>query len=398
MKADASLFCEEERIIADAEALVGRSEERLSAWDYSMLLAHYKRLYRQSARLVKMSDRMQGQLNRLNEDLTRSEEKYRRIFEESMQGIYSSSTAGRFLDCNPAMSRILGYDSPEALCGEVRDIGAEIYLSPSHRNSLLHTLRQNKIVTDYPLQLRRPDGGLIWVELSTRGVFDAEGVLVEMEGLVADVTQKRCMLEKLKNLARRDGLTGLWNRRYFMELGRREMHRADREGTPLSIVYLDADHFKRINDTYGHDAGDQVLKDIAAMGTGLLRQLDIFGRMGGEEFAILLPDATVDGAAHVAEKLRTMLEINPMRLPCGSSVRVTASFGVAQLDPDCPCLERLVTLADKALYEAKHDGRNRVVCARPCPQPSVDRSSVPRLRKMRHSDMETLDSACPKVK
>lgn len=365
MKQDNSLFCDEEDLIRGAENLLTQCPDVLPTGQFAALLDNYKKLYRQSVRLVKMGDRMQGQLNRLNDQLAKSEEKYRSIFESSIQGIYRSIPQGRFLDLNPAMAKMFGYDSATQMVQEVTDITEDIFLSREQRASFLESLQRKGVLRDYPLKLRRRDGERIWVEVCTRGLFDASGRLREMEGVVADVTEKRRMLKKLENLARRDGLTGLWNRRFFFELGQRELARALRDRSALSLIYFDADHFKNINDTHGHETGDLVLKELVTLGSRLLRELDIFGRMGGEEFAILLPETSSGGALHVAEKLRRAFEEHRVIAP-QATVRFTASFGVAQYCPGCPCLEHLISLADKALYKAKAGGRNRVASAAPC--------------------------------
>lgn len=354
MSAEISLFRDEESVIAHAEV---RLESAGS--DYAYLLEQYKKLYRQSKRLVKMGDRMQGQLNRLNEELARSEEKYRSIFESSVQGIYRSTVEGRLLDANPAMARIFGFASSGEMMARVANIDLELFLNPSRRASCLEQLRRNGQIKDYPLRLQRRDGAVIWVELNVRGVFDEAGELVEVEGLVADITEKRRMLRELEELARRDGLTGLWNRRYFMELGQREMARALRDNLPLSLIFFDVDHFKSINDVHGHDAGDKVLAELARIVERNLREIDIFGRMGGEEFAALLPGAAVEDAERVAEKLRAAMEAHVVTVG-ERSIRCTVSLGVTAREGPTDCLCELIQVADKAMYAAKRGGRNRV--------------------------------------
>ncbi len=355
MNSSGSLFSDEERTIALAEAQLDAGAPLLPAADYDALLKQYKKLYRQSTRLIKMGDRMQGQLNRLNEELAKSEEKYRGIFESSIQGIFRSKPEGHFLDLNPAMARIFGYDSvTEMLC-----CSSDIFLSPGQRREFLQKLAKDGVLKDFPLELRRSDGSSIWVEICARGSFDDSGELVELDGLVADITEKRRMLKELQELARCDGLTGLFNRRYFVELGQRELLRAQRENTPLSLVYFDADHFKRVNDTYGHDAGDKVLQEIARLGRNTLRALDIFGRIGGEEFAVLLPGTSGRDAIFVAEKMRRTFEAHTVNTQQGC-IRFTASFGVSCNQQHVVCLDDMLKSADSALYEAKRSGRNTI--------------------------------------
>ena len=166
-----------------------------------------------------------------------------------------------------------------------------------------------------------------------------------------------------------DGLTRLANRRSFIERGRSELSRAQRMGTsPVACVMVDLDHFKRINDTHGHHAGDQVLVVASAIMMENARQYDEVGRYGGEEFAILLPGASMEAAAMVAERIRARIEATPVDVD-GKTVRMTASFGVSCYPaPGVGNLNDLLKAADKALYVAKEGGRNRVCLAEPEPE------------------------------
>jgi diguanylate cyclase (GGDEF)-like protein len=170
---------------------------------------------------------------------------------------------------------------------------------------------------------------------------------------------------RLEALSRTDELTGLNNRRYFMELATTELGRVRRHATPLALMMIDADHFKYINDTMGHLCGDRVL---AAIGKALrigIRNYDIAGRYGGEEFALLLPQTRPDDARSVAERCRQTIASTEVEHD-GQSVRVTVSVGIAAL-PEAPAsnIEELVKFADEALYRAKAGGRNQVVVWRP---------------------------------
>jgi diguanylate cyclase (GGDEF)-like protein len=166
-------------------------------------------------------------------------------------------------------------------------------------------------------------------------------------------------LEQARLLARTDALTGLYNRRHFSELTAREFQRAQRYGRPLCAVMLDVDHFKRVNDTHGHAAGDGVLKDLAARCRQVLRKTDLLGRYGGEEYAIVLPEADLAAACQTAERLRR--ECSQRAFEVGDSrIAVTVSLGVAALDEECASQDTLLDRADHALYAAKHAGRNQV--------------------------------------
>jgi two-component system cell cycle response regulator len=167
--------------------------------------------------------------------------------------------------------------------------------------------------------------------------------------------------ETLHRMAMCDGLTGIYNKRYFLRTLEAEIERAGRRKRPLALVLFDVDHFKKINDTYGHLAGDAVLQGIATRASAEVRQTDCFARYGGEEFALLLGDADLESAAVVAEKIRRLVEARPFTFE-KLQIPVTSSFGVAALDEGLDA-QGLVQRADERLYAAKRGGRNRVVSA-----------------------------------
>lgn len=167
---------------------------------------------------------------------------------------------------------------------------------------------------------------------------------------------------KLKQQANVDYLTHAYNRRHFTEQGHLNLARAHRYGTPLSLIMLDIDFFKRVNDTYGHDQGDQVLIKLCQLCKKELREVDILGRIGGEEFAVLLPETGLEQAHEVAERLRTVVAESELPLANDQTLRFTISLGVATLKPK-DTLDSLLITADRALYEAKQAGRNKVCLA-----------------------------------
>jgi diguanylate cyclase (GGDEF)-like protein len=159
--------------------------------------------------------------------------------------------------------------------------------------------------------------------------------------------------------ARTDPLTGLWNRHHFGEQLQRTLNEADRYGTPVSLVLVDIDHFKRVNDTWGHEAGDSVLKQVARILQDGVRSVDICVRYGGEEIALLLAQTDSEHAVEVAERLRTRICAQPIRHGL-ADIAITASFGVATYPETVKVRDQLFPASDKALYIAKHEGRNRV--------------------------------------
>ncbi len=185
--------------------------------------------------------------------------------------------------------------------------------------------------------------------------------LAAVIGVCIEMTASR---DKLRFLGLTDGLTGVNNRRFFDQRLPEEVARVTRREEPLSCLFIDIDHFKRINDGYGHPAGDAVLREVASLIRAQLRASDVVARYGGEEFAILLPDTGVIRALEVAERIRAAIAASPITTGSGEEIPVTVSIGLATLaggreaDP-----MGLVAEADQALYRAKAGGRNRVVCA-----------------------------------
>ncbi len=176
---------------------------------------------------------------------------------------------------------------------------------------------------------------------------------------VALAIQNARLFGEVQQLASTDGLTGLHNRRHFMEQANREFGRARRHQRSLVAVMLDIDRFKQVNDTYGHAVGDQVLQIVAARCRETVREIDILGRYGGEEFVFLLLETDLDGARILAERLRQCVVDPPLSTDAGM-MKITVSLGVGILDKECPDLDHLLQRADQALYKSKQDGRNRV--------------------------------------
>jgi diguanylate cyclase len=185
----------------------------------------------------------------------------------------------------------------------------------------------------------------------------------ELQQLVLKATDDlRRQKEAAERSARIDPLTGLLNRRAFKELAEREIQRARRFLHPMSLIVVDLDRFKSINDCHGHLVGDAVLEDFARVASAQLRALDVIARLGGEEFVVLLPGTNTEGALQLAERMRQAIADSRLALE-GQVLGYTASFGIAAFEPRQPGLDRWLARADAALYEAKAKGRNRVELA-----------------------------------
>jgi two-component system cell cycle response regulator len=168
---------------------------------------------------------------------------------------------------------------------------------------------------------------------------------------------------ELESLSRKDALTGVLNRRALEEMLRQETGRSHRHGHALSLVMLDIDHFKSVNDTHGHPGGDQVLRFFAKLTSSILREEDVLFRYGGEEFVVMLPDTPLKGGLHLAERILAAVATTPFEVT-GATLNITASAGVASLTA-AEDGEQLIARADAALYAAKHGGRNRAVISGP---------------------------------
>ena len=199
-----------------------------------------------------------------------------------------------------------------------------------------------------------------------RAKINAMRRLVEMQRALVDVTQELNVANKeLQRLSTTDGLTGIANRRFFDQLSVREWRRCERMNKPMALVMVDVDHFKKYNDTYGHQGGDECLKSVAAqVARAAPRATDLAARYGGEEFVLVLGDTTIDGAKWVANNIRQ--HVADLKIPHSASNigHVSVSCGVASLLPqEGMSFETLLKITDEALYKAKKQGRNTVVCA-----------------------------------
>lgn len=185
---------------------------------------------------------------------------------------------------------------------------------------------------------------------------------VELIARAQSLLTLRARTVELRRMATLDYLTEVFVRRHFMDVAEREVKRCKRYGYPLTMCMLDVDHFKMVNDSYGHAAGDEVLKFIAAKCAETLREIDILGRIGGEEFAICLPQTPIAEAKSVADRCHGVIEEAAIDLGDGEQVKVTVSIGLAEWQ-EGETLEDLLRRADRALYDAKDKGRNRVEIA-----------------------------------
>lgn len=221
------------------------------------------------------------------------------------------------------------------------------------------------------------DGGR-WLFFTAAPLRDAAGLVVGAIETLQDITEQKRAEQALRDSEERyrvmsitDGLTGLFNSRHFFARLEAECERSKRYGQPLSLMLLDADYFKQLNDTYGHLEGDSVLQTLAQVMLNCIRSSDAAFRYGGEEFAVLLPGTALDAATQFAERLCKAFALTPLCLSSGTIISCTISVGVAQFNPD-EAARDLMCRADEGIYEAKRLGRNRVVAMAPETDPDID--------------------------
>lgn len=278
----------------------------------------------------------------------------------SLPGIfYMLNSQGRFIRMNPEFLEVTGYTKDE--------------LDHMHATDLFDG--EDKILITQKIQEALKNGDS-WAEAELiiksgqripyyltghRASIDGQLCLV---GIGTDITERRTLGKDLARQAQTDSLTGLSNRRHFLELAEKEIERARRYDKHLSGLMLDLDEFKSINDTHGHQIGDDVIRKVGEICRKTLRGIDIIGRFGGEEFAIILPESDAKQANEVAERLRFDIANSAVFLENGDELSFTASIGITTLTAAESDVDNMIKLANKALYEAKRMGRNRVCAAR----------------------------------
>ena len=291
------------------------------------------------------------------ERLRVSEQNFRRLF-ENMQDVYYRTDAGGVVQMvGPGVRRVLGYE-PEEIMGRTAE---SYYPHSSDRDAFKQVIQEKGEAADFPGQMVRKDGRIIDISISSHALYDENGQFCGIEGIYRDVTQRKNLERALQRLATEDSLTGINNRRAFMEKAIQAFQMAQRYSHMLALLMLDLDHFKSINDRYGHTAGDEVLKRFAQTVGLALRDSDIFGRLGGEEFCVVMQYAQGEEASLVAQRIRESLQSLVFQNASGSPYSVTVSIGVSFSHPGDNHIQKLIERADKALYQAKRDGRNRVV-------------------------------------
>jgi diguanylate cyclase (GGDEF)-like protein/PAS domain S-box-containing protein len=278
--------------------------------------------------------------------------------------VLSIDAKGRIEAVSPSVERQTGFCAKETI-GHALDM----FDVPSSEEGILSLKQQIALAHRDGWHLhegwqRRFEGGPFWcqrlIAARSEGEEREDQSIKGYTVVLREVTRQNGDVGNLQQMLTRDYLTGACNRTHFFELAERECARSRRYGSALSLIAIDVDHFKRLNDTYGHAAGDEVLKSFSQACMDSLRPSDIFARLGGEEFVVLLPATDLQGAGELAERLRTTIADTAAR-GSESVLPITASLGYASTKGGSSTLTDLLAAADKALYAAKRSGRDRVV-------------------------------------
>jgi diguanylate cyclase (GGDEF)-like protein/PAS domain S-box-containing protein len=288
-----------------------------------------------------------------------SEERYRTVFEKArLPNLLIDPWDARIVAANEAAAAYYGYSIDQLRAMRITDVNT---LAPEDIKAEMEQARSENR-SHFNFRHRLASGAVRDVEVYS-GPLNIDGQRL-LYSIIIDVTDRKRMQRELQEMATTDALTGLPNRRHFLTRLEEQLAHLDRAVTPCaSVMMLDLDHFKRVNDTYGHAAGDAALRHVANLMHGNIRKIDIPGRIGGEEFAILLPGIGPAEACVTAERLRETIAATPVPLDDGASVPLTISIGISEILPTDSRIDAPLTRADEALYRAKENGRNRTVIA-----------------------------------
>jgi diguanylate cyclase (GGDEF)-like protein/PAS domain S-box-containing protein len=307
--------------------------------------------------------------------LRESELRYRLLFEQNAAGVCVTTVEGMIVDCNSTFAAMLGYNRVDLLAQQM----GEIYARPTERDELAAMLSDVATLNSVEVELRRRDGSSVWVLKNLTLSGD------RIHSTVVDISDRKRAEEQIEFHAYHDVLTNLPNRKLFMDRLSQALTRCRRYGKSLAVMFIDLDHFKTINDTLGHNAGDQLLLEMSLRLRGCIRDDDTVARLGGDEFTIILSELRhPEDAANVAEKILESVE-QPLTI-ADTPIEVSASIGIALYPVDGHDAEALLRNADSAMYRAKEAGRNTYqLCTDEMKRRAVERLSLEsRLRRAVH--------------
>ncbi len=316
--------------------------------------ANATRLFNRSASLL-------GAVERANERLVDNAHRFRIIADYSHDWECWFDKDGKLKWTSPSVERFTGYSADEVMLDP--ELITKVTIHPDDRARLASAVSSgagSNARGDIDFRVLHRDGSERWCNSVSNPIINEKGEVDGFRASVRDISVQKRLEADLEQLASVDGLTGLLNRRAFMEKAKEEVYRSDRYHKPFVIALLDIDHFKRINDTYGHAAGDRCLVALAGIVSQSIRQSDLFARFGGEEFVLMLTETELSQGMLLCDRLRRRISSAKVEFG-GETITMTASLGVADFLCTGETLDDMLARADAGLYEAKRNGRDQVV-------------------------------------
>jgi diguanylate cyclase (GGDEF)-like protein/PAS domain S-box-containing protein len=299
-----------------------------------------------AVRRVQDERNLREERDRAEKELRHSKSYYRALVENSAYGMCRCSKDGSFLDVNQVLVTMLGYKSRDEL--KSANLASDIIQNTVKRTQLLECSLQTGQIDPVETDWKRKDGTTVRVRLSGRKVLGEKGVLDGYGIIVEDITDQRALEDQLRKRAASDGLTGLANYQQLVDVLNNELMRSRRTGREFTLLFLDLDGLKQINDRYGHEVGNRSLCRLASVLRLCCRSLDTAARYGGDEFAVVLPETGTDAGTLVARRICELCEND------GEEPKLTVSAGVASYPEDGESIGPLLFAADKSLYSAKN--------------------------------------------
>ncbi len=306
-------------------------------------------------------------LRQIKEKLQRSEEMYRFLAENSVDVIWQLDDQFRFVYMSPAVKNILGYEKEELVGRHLFSI-----LTQESITEIIKRYASRKVLQEagqrwgssiYTVEAIRKTGQHIWVEVTVNPIFGTDNQLIGYNGITRDISERRRNEEIIRRYAFRDPLTNLPNRRSFEEVLRSAVDQHRRLDQPFAVMFFDVDGLKKVNDSYGHTAGDALLQAVADRLRRMMRKQDFVARLSGDEFVAVLPGIGDGGAvnliaARLLESFHQPIVIGPNQL------RIGVSIGISFFPEDAGDINTLINYADQAMYKAKENGGGSYVCYR----------------------------------
>jgi diguanylate cyclase (GGDEF)-like protein/PAS domain S-box-containing protein len=368
----ASLEAEQRLIDGEREACV--MEKRLLRKDGSIVFARTTvtliRDVRRTPQYFLSMIQDVTESRRMEQALREAEDAYRALFENAVEGVFMARPDGVLTNVNQAMAHILGYSAPDKLLAAAKESGPELYVNPDAWLAFLECVRRAP-VSNYEMRLVRKDGRQIWASISARASQAPHGDAARIEGLVEDITDRKISEFQLQRKATFDSLTNIPNRYLLHDRFEQMLAQAKRHGHTVTVLFIDLDGFKTINDEHGHHVGDLLLAEVAARLRTRVRRSDTLARLGGDEFTILLYDAPSKGnVARVAEQV--IATISQSYYPENLKCTIGASIGISMFPYDGDEPHELLRKADAAMYKAKERGGRCAVFYEELRGPSPD--------------------------